>query len=175
MKTIFKATDLTDTKPTNDARRLTGGPVQRSAAARWILAAVAIAFSALSIALAAPASAHGSHDGGDIRHHNTVTSAVHAQADGAEGPASPSSNTPNASAGPVAGDPATGAMPQVRPGHDKCKAQKPGMPAPPWCTDPSAGWEQSTLYRTDGSYPTLPGAQAAAEAGRSAADRGVLH
>jgi hypothetical protein len=142
-------------------------------AARWIVAA-AIGLTALSVSLAAPASAHGSHDGGDIRHRHTSTSAVHEQADGAKTSTSPSSNTQNAALDPPASNPPTGSMP-ILPGHDKCKAQKDGAPGPPWCTDPSAGWEQSTLHRTDASFPTLPGADAAAETGRAAAGRGVVH
>ena len=66
-------------------------------------------------------------------------------------------------------------MPLFLPGHDKCKAQKDGAPGPPWCTDPAAGWEQSTLHRTDGSFPTLPGAHAAAEVSRAAAGRSAVH
>jgi hypothetical protein len=143
-------------------------------AARRIVAAAAIGLTALSVALAAPASAHGSHDGGDIRHHHTSTSAVHEQADGAKTSTSPSSAAQNAALDPPASNPPTGSMP-ILPGHDKCKAQKDGAPGPPWCTDPSAGWEQSTLHRTDASFPTLPGADAAAETGRAAAGRGVVH
>jgi hypothetical protein len=144
-------------------------------AAHWIVAAAAIGLTALSVALAAPASAHGSHDGGDTRHHHTATGAVHQQADGAKKSTSPSSNTQNAAVDPPASNPPTGSMPLFLAGHDKCKAQKDGAPGPPWCTDPAAGWVQSTLHRTDGSFPTLPGAQAAAETGRAAAGRGAVH
>jgi hypothetical protein len=144
-----------------------------SQAARWIVAAAAIGLTALSVVLAAPASAHGSHDGGDIRHHFTATS-VQEQPDGAGRSPLPSSNSYNAAVDAPAGNPPTGSMPEVRPGHDKCKALKGGLPGPPWCTDPSAGWMQSTLYRTDASFPTLPGAQAAADRGRAAAGRGDL-
>ncbi len=142
-----------------------------SRVARWIVAAAAIGLTALSVALAAPASAHGSHDDGDIRHHLTATSAVEGRPDGAKRSPLPSSNTDNAAVDAPAGNPPTGSMPEVRPGHDKCKALKGGLPGPPWCNDPSAGWMQSTLYRTDASYPTLPGAEAAADRGR--ADAGL--
>ena len=145
----------------------------RPGSAGWIVAAAAIGLTALSVALAAPASAHGSHDGGDIRHHHTATSSLHEQADRANRVTSPSSSTHNAAVDPPASNPPTGSMLLV-PGHDKCKAQKGGAPGPPWCTDPAAGWEQSTLHRTDASFPTLPGAQAAAETGRAAAGRGVV-
>jgi len=156
------------------SRRFDGVSALGSGAARRIVAAAAIGLTALSVALAAPASAHGSHDGGDIRHHLTTTSAVHQQADGAKTSTSPSSNTQNAALHPPASNSPTGSMPIV-PGHDKCKAEKGGVPGPPWCTDPSAGWEQSSLHRTDASFPTLPGAQAAAETGRADAGRGVTH
>lgn len=140
-----------------------------------IVAAAAIGLTALSVALAAPASAHGSHDGGDTRHHHTATSAVHQQAGGAKKSTSPSSTTQNAAVDPPASNLPTASMPLLLPGHDKCKAQKDGAPGPPWCTDPGAGWEQSTLHRADGSFPTLPGAQAAADTGRAAAGRGASH
>jgi hypothetical protein len=147
--------------------------------ARWIVAAAAIGLTALSVALASPASARGSHDGGDTRHHHTSTSAVHQQADGVDRSSrSASSDTRNAAVDPPASNPPTGSMPLLLPGlpgHDKCKAQRDGMPGPPWCTDPSAGWVQSTLHRTDASFPTLPGASAAAATGRAAAGRGTVH
>jgi hypothetical protein len=143
--------------------------------AHWIVAAAAIGLTALSVAFAAPASAHGSHDGGDTRHHHTAaTSAVHGQADGAKKTRSPSSTTRTAAVDPPASPP-TASMPLLLAGHDKCKAQKAGAPGPPWCTDPAAGWAQSTLHRADASYPTLPGAQAAADTGRAAAGRGAAH
>jgi hypothetical protein len=202
MGTTFEATDLTETTPTNrDAAAvitpsgtysIAATPLSATAAIgpnrhtrdgrkpaprrsrRWIVAAAAIGLTALSVALAAPASAHGSHDGGDIRHHHTSISAVHEQADGAKTSTPPSTNTQNAAVDPPASNPPTGSMP-ILPGHDKCKAQKDGAPGPPWCTDPSAGWEQSTLHRTDASFPTLPGAEKAAETGRAGAGRGVVH
>ena len=155
-------------------RRLDRVHTLRPVAARSIVAAAAIGLTALSVAFAAPAAAHGSHGGGGIRHHHTATNAVHEQAVRANRVTSPSSSTKNAAVDPPASNPATGSMPQVGPGHDKCKSQKAGRPGPPWCTDPSAGWMQSTLHRTDASYPTLPGAQAAAETGRAAAHRGAV-
>jgi hypothetical protein len=106
-----------------------------------------------TVALATPASAHGSHDGGDTRHHHTATSAIHQQADGAKKSTSPSSTTQNAAVDPPASSPPTASMPLFLRGHDKCKAQKDGAPGPPWCTDPAAGWVQSTLHRTDGVFP----------------------
>lgn len=151
------------------------GNIGRSGAmrtARGIVAATAIGLTTLSLALAAPASAHGSHDGVDDSHHHTATTSVHMHGGGATSPTSPSGSTPNAAADPPAGNPSTSsAQPQIRPGHDKCKAEKGGMPGPPWCDDPKAGWEQSSLHRTDASFPTLPGAEAAAAAGRAAAGR----
>lgn len=154
-------------------RRFGRGTALGSRVARWIVAAAAIGLTALSIALAAPASAHGSHGGGGIRHQNTTISASQAQAPSAKSSTAPSSHAENAAADPPAGNLSADSTSQVRPGHDKCKAEKGPMPDPPWCTDPSAGWMQSTLNRTDGSFPTLPGAQAAADRGRAAAGRGA--
>jgi hypothetical protein len=147
--------------------------------ARWIVAASAIGLTALSVALAAPASAHGSHDGGDTRHHHTSTSAVHQQADGVDrSSTSAASETHNAAVDPPVSNQPTGSMPLLPPGlpgHDKCKAQRDGVPGPPWCTDPSAGWVQSTLHRTDASFPTLSGAEATAATGRAAVGQGAVH
>jgi hypothetical protein len=170
-----------DTRDGREPATLRSRPFDRvsalaPSAARWIVAVAAIGLTALSVALAAPASAHGTHDGGDTRHqHTAATTAVHGQANGAKGSTSPSSTTRTAAVDPPASKPATASMPLLLAGHDKCKALKGGRPGPPWCTDPSAGWEQSTLHRTDASFPTLPGAEAAADGGRSAAGRGAVH
>jgi hypothetical protein len=155
------------------SHRFGRGSALGSRVARRIAAAASIGLTALSVVLAAPASAHGSHDGGEVRHQNTTISASQAQAPSAKSSTAPSSHTENAAADAPASNPSVDSTPQVRPGHDKCKAEKGPMPDPPWCTDPSAGWMQSTLNRTDASFPTLPGAEATADRGRAAAGRGA--
>ena len=200
MNSTFEATDRTDTNPTNRPtrvgrelacprnRRVNRRRVARPGAAARILTAAVIGLTALSLAFAAPSSAHGSHHGdhavqhtassvvhtghqtptGAVRSgHQTPTGVVRGQADNANTSTPPASSTHDTAADPVASDPPTAAA-LVLPGHDKCKSAKGGRPGPPWCTDPAAGWEQSTLYKTDASSPTLSGAKATAAAGRGA-------
>jgi hypothetical protein len=174
MDRTFRGIDRTDSSPTRRDGRMRAHRRDRRLDRRWIVAAVTIGLTALSLTLAAPASAHGSHDGVHGGHHHSATASAHPQGGSATGSTPPSGSTQNAAVDPPASAPVAGAMPQVLPGHDKCKAAKGGaLPGPPWCTDPSAGWEQSTLHRTDASFPTLPGAEAAAETGRAAASRGA--
>ena len=79
MDTTFEAIGPNRNTRDGRSRRFDRVSALGSRVARWIVAAAAIGLTALSVALAAPASAHGSHDAGDIRHHLTTTSAVQEQ------------------------------------------------------------------------------------------------
>jgi hypothetical protein len=117
-----------------------------------IVTATAIALIALSLVLAAPASARHAH-GTDGPAKHTATSA---------GSSHPSRNdsvddVAKVATNPSAGEPATaaesdtvdpGASEMWLPGHDKCKRRKGLRSLPLWCTDRGAGWISSTTYRT---------------------------
>ncbi|MUL65126.1 hypothetical protein BOO86_11675 [Mycobacterium sp. CBMA 234] len=157
-----------------------------------VLAATAVGLSALSIMFVAPAAAKGPHPG-PVIDRPEPTSSLSAQNNTGRSATPPvrltqhpvpnaiTRSQPTSSVGAqrnngAAASPASASDPgttsfvashTVLGGHDKCtRAKNGGMP--PWCTDPAAGFS-SAAHRAEGSFPTLPGAEAAAEAGRALA------
>jgi hypothetical protein len=146
---------------------------ERIIASRWrvrfkiadcaIVTTTAIGLTAVSLVLAAPASAtnpHGTH--GPANH--TAMSASQERDESAGDSSQPSrrddvDNVGKVATDPSVGEPATAAEPDTAnpeasevwlPGHDKCKRPKaPKRPLLPWCTDPAAGWIESTTHRAE--------------------------
>lgn len=144
---------------------------------RSVITAGVTGFVALSIALAAPASAHTHHHSDTTGHHNptTSTSAQHNRGAKSTRPTPTATTAPLSKAAATVATPAASSAPSaaIGPGaHDKCKrAKNGGMPL--WCTDPAAGWDKSTLHRTEGNFPTLLSAQSNAREGRAVANQGA--
>ena len=127
-----------------------------------IVTTTAIGLTAVSLVLAAPASAtapHGTNGPGD----HTATSASQERDESVGGSSQRSrrdgvDNVGKVALDPSVGEPATAADhtadPEASeawlPGHDKCKRRKaPNRPFLPWCTDPAAGWLGSTTHRAE--------------------------
>jgi hypothetical protein len=152
----------------NGVSRLTGGRRFRQGAC-WrvrfritdcaIVTAMAIGLIAVSLVLAAPASADPQGTDGPANH--TATSASQERDESVGGSSQQSRRDGVADVGKVAtdssvGDPVTAAEPDTAdpeasevslPGHDKCKRRRGLRSLPLWCTDPAAGWIGSTTYR----------------------------
>ena len=115
-------------------------------AASRIIPAAVMWLTALSLALATPVAARPSRDG----------------IDGVGDSVPQSHNVQSPTAKPPSSGSATSGTPLA--GHDKCKIPIGNLPYPPWCTDSSGGWMESTLHRGDASYltrsvanqPTMP-------------------
>jgi hypothetical protein len=135
-----------------------------------IVTATAIGLTAVSLALAAPASATDPH-GNDGPANQTATSASQQQDESVGGSSQGSRRDSVDNVGPVAtdpsvGEPATAAEPDTAdpeaseawlPGHDKCKRRKGNMPFLSWCTDPAAGWIGSITHRAENNPPNPNG------------------
>jgi hypothetical protein len=124
-----------------------------------IVTATAIGLTAVSLVLAAPASADPNGDDGPANH--TATSASQERDQSVGGSSQRLGGDGVADVGKVAtdssvGEPATAAEPDTAdpeasevslPGHDKCKRRRGLRSLPLWCTDPAADWIGSTTYR----------------------------
>ena len=148
--------DLADSPSSRAMPAVTAGHLRPGAhpTAGHMVTAAVIGLCALSVALAAPAAAHGPHGGGTPRPADAT--AVH---EGDKGSTPAPSSTQNLSVDPRSVPPTVSPLVLLS-GHDKCKKSIGDMPSPPWCTDPSAGWIWTSLHRADASYPTLPAAKA---------------
>ena len=125
-----------------------------------IVATIAIGLTAVSLVLAAPASATHRH-GSDGRAIHTATSASQERAQSVGGSSQRRRRDRGDNVGKVATDPSIGepataaklniANPEASavwlPGRDKCKRRRGLRLLPLWCTDPAAGWIGSTTYR----------------------------
>ncbi len=125
-----------------------------------IVTSIAIGLAAVSLLLAAPASAthrHGTHgraiptatSASQERHQSVGGSSQRPRRDGVHNVGKVATET-------SVGEPATAAEPDTAnpeasaewlPGRDKCKRRRGLRLLPPWCTDPAAGWIGSTTYR----------------------------
>ena len=121
-----------------------------------IVTATGTGLIAVSLVLAAPASADP--DGTDGPANHAATSASQERNESVGGWSQQSRRDGVANVGKVAtdpsvGEPATAAEPDTAnpeawlPGHDKCKRRRGLRSLPLWCTDPAAGWIGSTTYR----------------------------
>jgi len=125
-----------------------------------IITTTAIVLSALSLVFGAPAAAKGPRGTHGLAHHPlTSATSKHDESVGDSTHRWPRDRVDNA--GKVATDlavsePATAAEPGTDnleaselwlPGHDKCKRRRGLRSLPLWCTDPGAGWMDSTTYR----------------------------
>jgi hypothetical protein len=124
-----------------------------------IVTTTAIVLTAVSLVLAAPASADPHGTDGPANH--TATSASQQRDQSVGGSSQRWRRDGVADVGKVAtdrsvGEPATAAGPDTAnpeaseawlPGHDKCKRRRGLRSLPLWCTDPAAGWIGSTTYR----------------------------
>jgi hypothetical protein len=143
---------------------------ERITASRWrvrfkitgcaIVTTTAIGLTAVSLVLAAPASATDLH-GTDGPANHTATSASQERDESVGGWSERSTRDGVDYVGKVAtdpsvGEPATAAEPDTAdpeasevwlPGHDKCKRPKGKRRLLPWCTDPAGGWIGSTTLR----------------------------
>jgi hypothetical protein len=123
-----------------------------------IATAAAIALIAVTLVLAAPASATDPHDEG-AHANQAATSPSRQPREGAAASSQGSERDGVDDVGKVAtdpsvGEPATTAQPDTaEPGHDKCKRRKGNRPLLPWCTDPAAGWTASTTHRVENIPP----------------------
>jgi hypothetical protein len=155
----------------NGASRFTGGRRLRQGAS-WrvrfkitdcaIVTTTAIGLTALSLVLAAPASATDPH-GTDGPANQTATSASQERDESFGGSSQRSrrdgvDNVGTVAIDPSVGEPATAAEPDTAdpeaseawlPGHDKCKRRRGNRQLPLWCTDPAAGWIGSTTHRAE--------------------------
>jgi hypothetical protein len=134
-----------------------------------IVTATAIGLIAVSLVLAAPASADPHGTDGPANH--TATSGSQERNESVGGSSQRSRRDGVANVGKVAtdpsvGEPATAAEPDTAdpeasevwlPGHDKCKRRKGNMRLLPWCTDPAAGWIGSTTHRAENIPPNPNG------------------
>jgi hypothetical protein len=126
------------------------------------IATTAIGLTAVSLVLAAPASAKD-RPGTDGPVNQTATSASQ-EPDESVGDSSQRSARDGVDTvgmvaiGPSAVEPATAVEPDTAepeapevwlPGHDKCKRREGNMRLLPWCTDPAAGWVGSTTHRAE--------------------------
>jgi hypothetical protein len=150
----------------NGASRFTGGR-RLGHGASWrvrfkiadcaIVTTTAIVLTAVSLVLAAPASATDPH-GTKGPANQTATSAIR-EGDESVGGSSQGwrrdgvDNVGKVVTDRSVGEPATAAEPDTanpeasQPGHDKCKRRRGLRSLPLWCTDPAAGWIGSTTYR----------------------------
>jgi hypothetical protein len=122
-----------------------------------IVTATATVLTAVSLVLAAPASAMAPH-GTDGPANHTATSASQERDQSVGGSLQRwrrdgVDNVGKVATDPSVGEPATAADPDTAnpdawlPGHDKCKRRRGLRSLPLWCTDPAAGWIGSTTYR----------------------------
>jgi hypothetical protein len=123
-----------------------------------IVTTTAIGLTAVSLVLAAPASATDPHGTNDPANH-TATSASQERDQSVGGSLQRWRRDGVDNVGKVTtdrsvGEPATAAEPDTAnpeawlPGHDKCKRRRGLRSLPLWCTtDPAAGWIGSTTYR----------------------------
>ena len=125
-----------------------------------IVTTIAIGLTAVSLVLAAPASATHRH-GTDGRAIHTATSASQDRDQSVGGSSQRRRRDRGDNVGKVATDPSIGepataaklniANPEASavwlPGRDKCKRRRGLRLLPLWCTDPAAGWIGSTTYR----------------------------
>jgi hypothetical protein len=130
-----------------------------------IVTTTAIVLTAVSLVLAAPASATDPH-GTDGPANQTATSAIQERDESVGGSSQGSRrdgvvNVGKVATDPSVGEPATAAEPDTAnpeawlPGHDKCKRRRGLRSLPLWCTDPGAGWIGSTTYRAQ-NIPATP-------------------
>jgi hypothetical protein len=113
--------------------------------------------TAMSLVMAAPASANGGHgtDGSDSQ---TATSASHERADLSERSPDYSRHNGADDLPSPAADPSTSeTLVPWEAGHDRCKKQKGNRRLLPWCTDPGAGWVGSTTLRVRPNAAAPPG------------------
>jgi hypothetical protein len=122
-----------------------------------IVTTTAIGLTAVSLVLAAPASATDPHGTNDPAN-QPATSASQERDQSVGGSSQRLGDDGVDNVGKVAtdrsvDDPATAAEPDTAnpeawlPGHDKCKRRRGLRSLPLWCTDPAAGWLGSTTYR----------------------------
>lgn len=153
----------------NDISRFTGGR-RLGHGASWrvrfkiadcaIVTTTAIGLTAVSLVLAAPASATDPH--GTNGPANQAAASAIQERDESVGGSSQRwrrdgvDNVGKVATDPSVGEPATAAEPDTAnpeasevwlPGHDKCKRRRGLRSLPLWCTDPAAGWIGSTTYR----------------------------
>jgi hypothetical protein len=133
-----------------------------------IVTTTAIGLTAVSLVLAAPASATDPH-GTDGPANHTATSASQERDESVGGSSQRSrrdgvDNVGKVAIDPSIGEPASAAEPDTAdpeasevwlPGHDKCKRRKGNRRLLPWCTDPGAGWIGSTTHRAE-NIPATP-------------------
>jgi len=131
-----------------------------------IVATIAIGLTAMSLALAVPASATHRH-GTDGRAIHTATSARQDRDRRVQGSSQRSRrdgvhNVGKVATDPSVGEPTTTAEPDTanpeasadwQPGHDKCKKRTGFRLLPQWCTDPAAG-----IIRVTQSASAMPAA-----------------
>jgi hypothetical protein len=125
-----------------------------------IVTTTSIGLTAVSLVLAAPASATDPH-GTNGPANQPATSASQERDQSVGGSSQQTRRDGVDNVGKVATDrsvdePATAAEPDTAdpeaseawlPGHDKCKRRRGLRSLPLWCTDPAAGWIGSTTYR----------------------------
>lgn len=101
-----------------------------------IVMTAVLGLAAMSLVFGAPASATNLHGSGSRTHHSSRTPRHDSTDDEASSAIDNSRNEP-------------ASVVTWQPGHDKCKRRKGNRPLLPWCTDPAAGWTESTTLRAE--------------------------
>jgi len=125
-----------------------------------VITTTAIVLTALSLVFGTPAAAKGHHGTHGPAHH-PATSAISKHDESVDDsthrwPRDGVDNAGKVATDPAVNEPATAADSGTvsleaselwLPGHDKCKRRRGLRSLPLWCTDPGAGWMDSTTYR----------------------------